>query len=207
MGNLQHSFEINKLKSASDIKGRIKEVFSNDDLNELAKNHGLPHYVVYNPITKVEYIYFNPQDLNDWFEANCLKRNDFIIDQHLHFINFNAADHKASLFDAIPPQLSKIRNLYKLPIEILSTPPGIYFLCMDEEIVYVGQALCVAKRISEHINDACKEFNQVYFIPCLKDRLNDFEMALIREFKPKYNFSNYGTSNERDIKIIGQLSD
>lgn len=197
--------DINRLRSAKELKGKIKELFTDQQLEELARNYGLPHYVLTNPIEGKDYIYFIQQDINEWIAENCIKKNECKIEQTLRFLHFNADEHRATCSDAVPPQLSRIRSLFKLPIDVLSTPPGIYFLCEDEEIVYVGQALNVARRIGEHMTEEKRSFNQVYFIPCLVNNLLEFESALIRWFRPRYNFQKYGPANERDAALFDAI--
>lgn len=51
---------------------------------------------------------------------------------------------------------------------------GIYFLKCDGEIVYVGQSRSVYGRLSTHKNEGRKKFDQVIFMPCSVNDLNDF---------------------------------
>jgi hypothetical protein len=205
MSNLQTSIiDLNKLKIAKDLKGKITELFTEDQLLELAKNHALPHYVITNPLTKEELYLFNPTEITDWVSANCVKRNEVPKDETLKVFSFNTELHKVEPTDDIPNELLLIRNLYKLPLEILNTPPGVYFLCDGSEIVYVGQSVNVANRIADHLNESVKYFDGVYFIPCHLSHLLHLESSMIRYFKPKYN-QTCGTASIRDKALFKSL--
>ena len=67
--------------------------------------------------------------------------------------------------------------------------PCIYFLNLDGKIVYIGETISLMTRISQHVNEAAKVFNNFSFEPCSgsdKER-KSIEAKLIRRHKPKYN--------------------
>lgn len=61
---------------------------------------------------------------------------------------------------------------------------GVYFLCDNDEVVYVGQSIDVGSRIRQHTD---KEFSRAFCLPCPEEDLNRVEAAFIALFKPKYN--------------------
>lgn len=61
---------------------------------------------------------------------------------------------------------------------------GIYFLIKDERVVYVGQSISIASRISNHTN---KDFDRHAFILCEKHDLNAMESFYIHVLRPKLN--------------------
>jgi hypothetical protein len=65
--------------------------------------------------------------------------------------------------------------------------PGIYLLHLAGEVVYVGQAVNMRRRVSNHIGEGVKEFDAVSFIPCDLDALGRLERAYIRKLIPRYN--------------------
>jgi hypothetical protein len=71
------------------------------------------------------------------------------------------------------------------PVKLESTEPGVYLLIRGNEVVYVGQSGCVAKRIVSHLND--KKFDRAVYRPTTPDRLMLEERQLIEEFDPFYN--------------------
>lgn len=64
---------------------------------------------------------------------------------------------------------------------------GIYFLIQDDEIVYIGQAVDIYRRISQHQYDKEKMFNRYAFIVCKTHELDIIETLYIHHFLPKYN--------------------
>lgn len=202
--NLGPQIDINKLKPAKELKGKIAEIFTEEEILQLAKDFALPHYVLINPVSKAEYYLFSPGEVQDWVYANCLRRNEPVVAESLTIYNFDTTLHKVGLDDTIPMELASVKNLFKLPLEILNTPPGVYFLCDEKDIVYVGQSINVANRIATHLSEAEKQFNQVYFIPCHISHLNHLESSMIRYFKPKYN-QTCGVANIRDKSLFASL--
>ena len=66
---------------------------------------------------------------------------------------------------------------------------GIYFLCKEDSIVYVGQSISIYSRVYEHKKSGIKDFDSVFAIPCEKEKLSKVESAFIYLLKPKYNWS------------------
>ena len=77
-------------------------------------------------------------------------------------------------------------NKHLIEVENHQVPSGVYFLCKDGEVVYVGQSVDVPSRVSSHRKDG-KNFESVYMIPLPKEDLNSVEGALIRLLRPKLN--------------------
>lgn len=71
------------------------------------------------------------------------------------------------------------------PATFESTESGVYLLMRDNEVVYVGQSKCVAKRVPSHFQD--KQFDRVFYKPVSQSDLIDEERKWIEEFMPVYN--------------------
>jgi hypothetical protein len=143
--------DANKLKKIQDCKGRLKEIIGDKGVLQLAKDGICPHYLITNPMTNEQTIWFIASELNEWFEVNYINyiKGNFV--QNYNFIHFDKDFHKA--IGIVPDELLAISNLYQLPIQHLNTPPGIYFLCKKNKIVYIGQASNVSKRIIVQIEE------------------------------------------------------
>jgi hypothetical protein len=61
---------------------------------------------------------------------------------------------------------------------------GVYFLLDGADIVYVGQAVNVYSRISQHTD---KRFDRYAFVPCQIDALDKLESLYIHCLRPKLN--------------------
>lgn len=78
--------------------------------------------------------------------------------------------------------LSHIRGMEEVTEEYLC---GIYFLCQDEDIVYIGQAKNIGKRIPEHKHT--KPHNRAFFLRVHPDNLASVERFFIKRYRPKFN--------------------
>ncbi len=86
----------------------------------------------------------------------------------------------------VPKVLSEIDVIVEIPA---AHPPGVYFLCQGNKVVYVGQSKTPSTRIAAHQAD--KKFNRVFLIPT--NDLDNVEQEYIRKLRPKYNIAhNYG---------------
>lgn len=64
---------------------------------------------------------------------------------------------------------------------------GIYFLLLNDEVVYVGQSTDVLRRFSQHRQEGTKEFNRVYIVQCQPVELERLEAMYIDKYRPKHN--------------------
>jgi hypothetical protein len=64
---------------------------------------------------------------------------------------------------------------------------GIYFLLLEERIVYVGQSFSCHRRIAEHAQQGGKLFTSFHILPCDQCDLDRFEALYIEKFQPAYN--------------------
>lgn len=184
--------DISKLKKVEDLKGKLKEVITDEELIKIANEGLCPHYVLTNPVTDEKTIWFFPPEINSWFVDNYVRYNESKrgkLGMNYHFHYFDRNTHIANVEDIIPDELHRIKDLYKLPMESINTPSGIYFLCKGKKIVYIGQSTNIAGRICTHINDGLKDFDNVYFITCPISKLLQLESCLVRYFKPPLNES------------------
>lgn len=175
--------DITKLKLAEDCGRTVLKIIGADGLRELAKDGICPCYIVTNPLTKEQQYYFIPQEVNQWFSENYVEGIKSNFTPQIKFIDLNYPKPSTE----VPIQLRCIKNLVELPEKYVRTPPGIYFLALKGEIVYIGQSVSVLSRLSGHILEGVKDFDSVFFLPCPINRLNDFEGAMIRRFMPKLN--------------------
>ena len=113
-------------------------------------------------------------------------------------------------FRRVPSGLRQLAGLCDITDEIMRT--GIYFLCRDGAVLYVGQSVNAAARITEHYRRY--EFDTVFFLPWPGDDLNRIEAALIRATRPPLNGKgNNGTmrtsfgSTEEDNELLLSIFD
>jgi hypothetical protein len=76
---------------------------------------------------------------------------------------------------------------------------GVYFLLLDDEIVYIGQSVDCFQRVSTHARDESKTFNRACYVSVPKEELDDIESVLIALFKPVHN--SRGVTNHADESL------
>lgn len=78
-------------------------------------------------------------------------------------------------------------DLAELAARAVPLPPrcGVYFLFQQGRLVYVGQAINMARRIGQHTHD--KAFDSYSYIECPQAELNAVEQTYIQRFRPPLN--------------------
>lgn len=165
--------KIPTLYTAQEAAARFRELTA-ERLCELAETGYAPHY----RIDRGQPL-FNMTELKSWVVANLVSR------QPGRAIPFNVATV------VLPP----ISDPYEPPIPIryirdlrtlnnYTIPPGVYFLCLGDEVVYVGQSIRPLARTTQHDD---KTFDRIYLLPVPVSDLNRVEGAFIRVLRPKLN--------------------
>ncbi len=77
------------------------------------------------------------------------------------------------------------KGIKEYPLGYLS--PCVYFLCLDDEVVYVGRTVSLGKRIATHNEDKSKLFDRVFYLPTAENDLESEESKFISSLKPKFN--------------------
>ena len=80
-------------------------------------------------------------------------------------------------------------NAKEMDLKSLEINSGVYFLYDNEELVYIGKAQNIAKRIIEHMIEGTKRFNRVKYELVPVDSLSSVETILIKALKPPLNKS------------------
>lgn len=162
------------LKPANDICNVIG--IAPERLIQLADSGYVPHWRVDNgpPL-------FRLGEVKEWISQNILDRvmgkplpQPFIV---------TVSKERISDYRNVPECLRQIPGLVDISNELRRS--GIYFLCEDNELLYIGQSVNVLSRISTHHHAG--KFNRVIFMAWPPDDLNSVEGALIRALKPPLN--------------------
>lgn len=92
--------------------------------------------------------------------------------------------------EEVPQCLKNIRHVKRLEI---TEPSFVYFLLMEEEVVYVGQTTSPwPARILQHLKSGDKEFDDVWYLEVDRPSVSQVEAEFIRKFQPKYNRTKVG---------------
>jgi predicted GIY-YIG superfamily endonuclease len=165
------------LKTAQQVSDSIG--IDVDRLLEFANSHHIPHWRIEHgePL-------FQLSEVKKWCAENLLNRVE-------------GAELSVHLRLMVDPPIAKeapeaIREITGLrDISAFLCPPGVYMLVHNSEVVYVGQSVSPAARIATHIQGD-KIFDNAYLVPVPSQQLDEVEGAIIRELKPKYNFTERG---------------
>lgn len=90
----------------------------------------------------------------------------------------------------LPPSLQSLAGKLRLHHD-MDGFSGVYFLCCQDEVVYIGQSTNIPARIGQHRGD--KTFDRAYWMPVPAHRLDEVEGAMIRHYRPRLNISASGT--------------
>lgn len=77
-----------------------------------------------------------------------------------------------------------MKDIYQLPKISYNVIRGVYFLFDENVVVYIGQAINILRRITEHTD---KTFTSYSYIECSIAEMNELERKYIETYSPKYN--------------------
>lgn len=197
--------DIKDLKTAKQLPAAVTKLITPEEIEDLSRNGMCPHYRLVNPLKdKVVYLY-NPNEVHEWVNKELLKYFPYKFEPVLTIFQYNQTI-SAEDTQIPPPELAAVRNLLRLPISsTCMTPPGIYFLCREGKVVYVGQSVNVLGRVMTHVSEGQKEFESAFFIPVAEQHLDKIEQAFMKTFRPVYNLSNSGPTKDYHIEIVESL--
>ena len=200
--------KLHNLKTINELSGRLLNLIGKESIIELAKDNYIPYYILTNPITKEDTLLFDERKLMNRVFNSLIVENPRIkkIGHGLRFIYFDKFKKRLADKTNLPEQLSKIKKIYKLNLTHYNAPSAVYFLCDDNKINYIGQTRNIAERITQHIKDNTKCFNDVYFIEVDESNLANTENAFIHYFRPEKNRGNKSPLLNYEKEIIKSLS-
>ena len=188
---MNRKIKIGSLTTAIGCSKRTLSFFNNDPkrLEELAKKDIIPHSRLTFPDSEEVIYLFSTTKINNYLNQNCITE---IEGKKLTVIDFNKENYPVQQIDSLPKELQSNANVvYSLPLAYLNSPSGIYFLYLDDELIYIGQSINIGNRIVGHHKSKNKVFNKVFFIRVDEPSLDEVEIDLIRHFKPKCNKIHY----------------
>lgn len=65
--------DINNLRTLDQLRGKVRELFTNEQIMELVNTNSIPHYILHNPISKESTVLFNSTILKEFIEETYLK--------------------------------------------------------------------------------------------------------------------------------------
>ncbi len=165
------------LKTAEEVSAETG-LISAKRLNDLAEGGFAPHFKIDGgqPMFKIA-------ELKKWLAVNLVQKVEGKPLPETIKIGLQLNDLRK--LRKLPHAFAEVTNIYDITGEYNRS--GVYILCVNDEVQYIGQAVCVHNRVSSHDKCPSKHFNQVLFIPWAKDDLDRLEGALIRVLRPPLN--------------------
>lgn len=166
-------------------------------INDLAEKRLIKHYVLHGEYENI-YLFDNDELIAelDIQEVEAKKTTEFV--------KIQCYDKKVSHSDNVPIEISKIKELYRIPETLFHSGTCIYFLCREGKVVYVGQAENIHARLIEH--NKTKNFDDVFYIRVSANKMNKIESALIASLLPEYNQTCLSMDNQKRALAEGILN-
>jgi len=161
------------LKTASEIEDALKSGISEARVIELANSGYMPHYRIDGgePL-------FMVSEVKSWVSANLMQHNQ----GREMPTSLRVCVAAPPVTDAPPKCIENLPGLQQIPhVEYQS---GVYFLCKDQEVIYIGQSVSPGSRISAHCAEGRRAFDSAFLLPCPRSELNELEGSFIRVLKP-----------------------
>ena len=165
---------MNNLKTAEEIASVTPGV-SAERLIELAEAGYAPHYIVDN-----NGVFFKSREIKDWIFENLIQKKEGKIIGQIRVVCAAAKPTEKP-----PLSIQNIEQLQQIPPH--DYQPGVYFLCENDEVVYVGQSVAPSARVAAHRFQGKKSFDRAYLLPVPQSELNDVEARMIKLLEPKLN--------------------
>jgi len=149
---------------------------STERILDLAESGYMPH------IELDGIVCFQKNKVKTWIKRNLVVVREGRCFPEMKIIKNNKADP----IDR-PGPLKQLQDLQELPLPVTGNTSGVYFLCLADKIMYVGQSTQLVSRIGSHLTERSKDFDRVFFIFVPKCELNEVEAEFIHSLQPPYN--------------------
>lgn len=158
-------------------------------VSELVESGHIPH------IRYEGKVYFPRKEVRDWAMDNLVQVQQGVpLPKKLPIHVTEAITHLHN----VPGPLRALDGLEI--VEEAARIPAVYFLCHENEVVYVGQSRNVLLRIQAHDDDPDKIFDRAYMIRIPESELLKVEGHFIHLLNPTYNRTN----GSRLMSITGE---
>lgn len=170
---------IGRLETGQGIANRFH--VSVELVNELTASGFMPH----SRVKGIDEPLFSANEAKDWIAANLVehvKGQKLPPRQILVIPDDNGTKSHAV---GAPSAIASVVGLRQFHPDLFC---GVYFLCLKNEVVYVGQSINVPARVSTHNAENTKQFDKVFFLRVPKSELLAAEAQFIDALKPKLNW-------------------
>ena len=143
---------------------------------------------------------WHPEEIDTFFRKQCRKHD--VVHKALR-VNHGDAPPE------IPAELATIGGQRLNEYAGFRLGPCVYFLILDDRVVYVGKTTNLPARVHSHAKGSRakrrqsvpkKEFNRVLFLPVDRDDLDEAEVYFIKELEPVLNKTGFKPKDEDSIR-------
>jgi hypothetical protein len=171
-------------KTPQEAAKSLGDTISAERLIELAAAGYAPHYLIDGGGP-----WFKIMELREWFDKNVVQaRGGLPMPTRLALV---VPEESLPASDA-PESIARLTGLRHIdPAHFVC--PGIYFLCLGDEVVYVGQSVNVPGRVMTHVHESRRpagktfEPSRIFYLPAPESELLRVESEFIARLKPRYN--------------------
>lgn len=144
--------KITQLRRSCDLAKTILEIFPPDQLEAFAEDGICPHYCVVNPKTGQEmFKLFHSVEINDWIHSEIVHYKKGLTEPvKIYLNNVDPSEFYPQNIEDVPEELRGISGLMQVPVHHAMEMPGVYFLCKEKSIVYIGKSINVFHRLVAH---------------------------------------------------------
>jgi hypothetical protein len=139
--------------------------------------------------------YFRGHEIKKWVRENLVRLQN---PKPLEF-KFSLVSPDKAEVDLVPNSISQIAHALK-HFPLMEMMSAVYFLCKDDEVVYVGQSVNLPGRVKTHTEE--KEFDRVYYLPVPLEALSKVELTLINYLRPKLNKTPMRELKENEHQLL-----
>lgn len=172
--------DITRLRTAENISQALKGRISPEVLSDLALSGYAPHYRLGESQEPLFYL----GEIKEWVSKDYLTR--FHARSLPHIVQVVSGGNDVKDLGSIPTSIRLIPGLMDITAAS-QLASGIYFMCLDGKVVYVGRSKSVGARLSQHRQDGRKVFDTIFYLPWPAHSIAKIEEELIRALKPEYN--------------------
>lgn len=153
---------------------KYRFTFTKKEVVEWCDSGYLPHH----RFTGKGYL-FVWKEVKDWIDNNAVIQ---VSPKNVDWVGNTVYIPTNEMPNRVPLELMSFeKNLHHFDTSIFFS--GIYFLVKKGRVVYIGQSINILGRIDQHKYHG-KQFDQIFFLPVPKSKLNEVERAFIKKLKP-----------------------
>ena len=171
-------------------------------LIELTEAGYIPHYKIDGNTLR-----FKITEVKKWLAVNLVHRTEGRPLENAIRIVYEAPPPT----EKPPTSISNLSALQQIPV--YGYQPGVYFLCKENTVVYVGQSITPHSRVGTHKSEGVKDFDRVYILPIPKHELDGVESAFIECLDPPQQGRHHATgkcikpaSNEIFSEVVARYT-